>query len=231
MNRLRKNHLRSSFSRRRKYCVSKPYLDLCLKSCQFTVLDTANMSSTNRSIAKRIFFWLKGRHIHDPCDNRIIPSKWSFATTVTWLNAFKGNHGINIFTSKTKTNPVIGCWFRAIQISFTCHVSGWSAMLFTDNRNQHETFPLRFLSVLSSAMNAPWIISLWSEAAWSYSGGISGEIVNELGASLSSSTFGSRRVKFFWNLAWHNSGISAYKFIYMQQRSILAMFYTEIQQW
>ena len=33
---------------------------------------------------------------------------------------------------------------------------------------------LRFLSVLSSAKNASWMISLWSEATWSYSGGISG---------------------------------------------------------
>ena len=46
---------------------------------------------------------------------------------------------------------------------------------------RYETWPLRFLSVLSSTKNASWMISLWSNATWSYSGGISGKIVNSAG--------------------------------------------------
>ena len=48
---------------------------------------------------------------------------------------------------------------------------------------QHGFWPTRnvpasiSVSTVSSAKNASWMISLWSEATWSYSGGISGEIV------------------------------------------------------
>ena len=77
------------------------------------------------------------------------------------------------------------------------HTSGrWHFRLNTDY-GRHEMCPLRFLSVPSSAKNAFWMISLWSEAIWSYmSGGISWEIVN----SQSRSQVRLATSDIFWNL-------------------------------
>ena len=67
---------------------------------------------------------------------------------------------------------------------------------------QHGFWPTRNvpasirLSALSSAKNASWMISLWSEATWSYSGGISGEIVNSAGLDQVRLTTS----EMFWNL-------------------------------
>ena len=53
-----------------------------------------------------------------------------------------------------------------------------------DDRKQHETCPLLFLSVLPSAKKnkkVSWMISLWSEATWFWKGAISEETVNSAG--------------------------------------------------
>ena len=67
---------------------------------------------------------------------------------------------------------------------------------FNTDYGWHEMCPLRFLSVLSSAKNTSSMIGLWSEATWSYRGGISGEIANFPGLK-QVCKFGSQRVKYF----------------------------------
>ena len=49
----------------------------------------------------------------------------------------------------------------------------------------------------SISVSTSWMISLWSEAFWSYSGRISGEIVNAAGLDQVSKFAGSQQVKCF----------------------------------
>ena len=67
---------------------------------------------------------------------------------------------------------------------------------FKTDSGRHEMCPLQFLLVLSSAKNTSWMTSLWREATSSYSGGISGEILNSAGLDRVRK-FGSQPVKLF----------------------------------
>ena len=63
--------------------------------------------------------------------------------------------------------PAVKCSVLHLQQSrwvlLCTHVCRWHFRFNTDS-GRHEMYPLRFLSVLSSARNASWMISLWSEA-------------------------------------------------------------------
>ena len=76
----------------------------------------------------------------------------------------------------------------------------WNSRLLTARGHINENILLDrflYLSVLSSTKNASWMISLWSEAFWSYSSRISGEIVNAAGLDQVSKFAGSQQVKCF----------------------------------